>query len=167
MVLRRAKESDKSTIWDILQFAIAQRKAEGSDQWQDGYPNLQSIETDLVNEHAYVLEENGTILLYSAIIFGDDPAYKEIDGAWKTDQPYVVLHRVAVSPIAKGKGIATSFFKLVEELAIQNNYFSIRVDTNFDNIAMLRILEKLGYHYCGEVQMRGGVRKAFEKVLGS
>lgn len=167
MILRKANSNEIPTIWEILQFAIAQRKADGSDQWQDGYPNVQSIETDLANGDAYVLEENDTILLYAAIIFGDDPAYNHIDGAWKTNQPYVVLHRVAVAPIAKGKGVATSFFKLVEELAIQNNYFSIRMDTNFDNVAMLKIVEKLAYHYCGEVQMRGGKRKAFEKVLGN
>ena len=52
-----------------------------------------------------------------------------------------------------------------EEIAIQHNIFSIKVDTNFDNIAMLKIFESLGYVYCGEVTFRGGVRKAFEKVL--
>jgi hypothetical protein len=39
------------------------------------------------------------------------------------------------------------------------------VDTNFDNAAMLHILKKLGYTYCGEVYLAGGERKAFEKLL--
>jgi hypothetical protein len=30
---------------------------------------------------------------------------------------------------------------------------------------MLRVLEKLGYVYCGEVYFRGSARKAFEKKL--
>ena len=40
-----------------------------------------------------------------------------------------------------------------------------KVDTNFDNVAMLHILKKLGYTYCGEVYLAGGERKAFEKLL--
>ncbi len=39
------------------------------------------------------------------------------------------------------------------------------MDTNFDNTPMLRILEKLGYTYCGEVYFRGSARRAYEKVL--
>ncbi|MFW2135795.1 hypothetical protein ACK2M7_05865 [Chryseobacterium sp. TY4] len=35
----------------------------------------------------------------------------------------------------------------------------------FDNLAMLRIMDKLGYQYCEEIFVGGGVRKAFEKVL--
>ena len=30
---------------------------------------------------------------------------------------------------------------------------------------MLKILEKLGYTYCGEIVVRGTPRKAFEKLL--
>ncbi|WP_409450858.1 hypothetical protein [Epilithonimonas sp.] len=40
-----------------------------------------------------------------------------------------------------------------------------KVDTNFDNAAMLQILKKLGYTYCGEVYLAGSERKAFEKLL--
>lgn len=36
---------------------------------------------------------------------------------------------------------------------------------NFDNAAMLHILKKLGYTYCGEVYLAGGERKAFETSL--
>jgi hypothetical protein len=39
------------------------------------------------------------------------------------------------------------------------------VDTNFDNLPMLNIFEKLGYTYCGEVYFRGSARRAYEKVL--
>ena len=66
---------------------------------------------------------------------------------------------------AAGKGFATEIFRRIEEFSRKNGILSIKVDTNFDNAAMLRILEKLGYKYCGEVYFRGSARKAFEKVL--
>jgi hypothetical protein len=39
------------------------------------------------------------------------------------------------------------------------------VDTNFDNVPMLKIFNKLGYVYCGEVLLMGAPRKAYEKVI--
>jgi hypothetical protein len=53
----------------------------------------------------------------------------------------------------------------IEDFSINNHIFSIKVDTNFDNFAMLKIFEKMEYIYCGEVYFRGSPRKAFEKVL--
>lgn len=40
-----------------------------------------------------------------------------------------------------------------------------KVDTNFDNAAILHLLKKLGYTYFGEVYLAGGERKAFEKLI--
>ncbi len=165
MNLRKATPSEIPAIWEILQQAIARRKADGSEQWQDGYPNEQSIRNDLASGSAYVLVDHEQIIAYAAIIFGVEPAYNDIQGKWLTDGDYVVVHRVATSNEVIGKGIATHLFKLIEALALESNVFSIKVDTNFDNLAMLRILAKLDYVYCGEVFFRGSARKAFEKVL--
>ena len=57
-------------------------------------------------------------------------------------------------------------FRQIEKYAVNNNIFSIKLDTNFDNPSMINIFEKLGYMYCGEVFFRGSPRKAYEKVLG-
>ena len=57
------------------------------------------------------------------------------------------------------------FFGTLDDFARSKKVYSIKVDTNFDNLAMLAILEKLGYAYCGEVVFRESARKAFEKVL--
>jgi hypothetical protein len=37
----------KFPTFDILQQAIARRKADGSNQWQDGYPNPEVILNDI------------------------------------------------------------------------------------------------------------------------
>ena len=52
-----------------------------------------------------------------------------------------------------------------EKLAREKGVESIRIDTNFDNIPMLKIIEKEGYKYRGEVYFLGSARKAFEKIL--
>ncbi len=165
MILRKAIQSELSAIWEIIQYAIEQRRLDGSRQWQDGYPNEASIQQDLDKGYAYVVEENGAFLLYAAIIFDKEPAYEAIKGKWLSDGDYVVLHRVAASSLAKGKRVATTLFQMVEGLCLENKLYSIKVDTNFDNAPMLRILDKLNYVYCGEVYFRGGARMAYEKVL--
>jgi GNAT superfamily N-acetyltransferase len=165
MTLRKATLSEIPAIWEILQQAIVRRKQDGSQQWQDGYPNQQTIQTDLSNDCGYVLTDNDRIIAYAAIIFDNEPAYTDIQGKWLTNDAYVVIHRVATSNEVLGKGIATHLFQLIEELALESKVYSIKVDTNFDNIPMLKILAKLDYVYCGEVFFRGAARKAFEKVL--
>ena len=95
MNLRKAKQSELAIIWEIIQYAIEQRRLDGSQQWQDGYPNINTVQEDLEKGYAYVMEDNGMVLLYAAIIFGKEPAYEIIEGKWLTHDDYAVLHRVA------------------------------------------------------------------------
>lgn len=162
---RKAQFTDETEIWKILQQAILRRKKDGSNQWQDGYPNPETVKTDIEKEIGYVLTENGKVVAYCAIIYNFEPAYDAIEGKWLTNGNYNVVHRMAVSDEVAGKGYAKEVFRRIEAVSKENNIFSIKVDTNFDNLAMLHILEKLGYTYCGEVYFRGSARKAFEKVL--
>ena len=55
MILRKAKHSEQTNIWNILQDAIDQRKKDGSEQWQHGYPNEQTVYDDINNSYGYVL----------------------------------------------------------------------------------------------------------------
>ena len=162
---RIATEIDIPIIWEILQQAISRRKNDGSTQWQDGYPNLETVKADVEKGQNYVLTENGVVIVTAALIFNDEPAYDEIEGKWLSDGEFLVVHRVGVSNEVAGKGYAKKLFVLMEDFAKGNQVFSIKVDTNYDNLPMLKILEKLGYTYCGEVYFRGGARKAFEKLL--
>ena len=165
MVLRLAKIEEVATIWEILQDAIAQRKNDGSDQWQNGYPNEQTVKDDIQNGNGYVMINDNEIVAYAAIVFGIEQSYIDIKGKWLSNNDCVVVHRVATQESLKGKGIATQLFLLIEDFCNQKNIFSIKVDTNFDNLPMLRILEKLSYSFCGDIFFSGASRLAFEKVL--
>lgn len=162
---RKAQAAEKPQIWKIIQQAIVRRKQDGSQQWQDGYPNEEVIQRDIERGIGYVLLMGDTIVGYTAILFNDEPAYGDLKGTWLSTGDFAVVHRIAISDDYLGKGLAQKIMLLTEEIASQHNVFSVKVDTNFDNMAMLRIFDKLGYTYCGEVTFRGGVRKAFEKIL--
>lgn len=164
-IFRKAEQRDADQIWDILHQAIQRRKQDGSKQWQDGYPNPDVIQKDIEKNVGFVLTHGEKIIGYSAVIINDEPAYAGIQGEWLTNKDFVVVHRVAISENYLGKGLAAQILKHVEQYAIDNSINSIKVDTNFDNPAMISIFEKSGYVYCGEVYFRGSARRAYEKVL--
>ncbi|MCF6140952.1 GNAT family N-acetyltransferase [Flavobacterium sp. K77] len=162
---KKATTADHTFIWEILADAIVRRKTDGSTQWQDGYPNPTVVENDIRQGNGFVLLENHTIVGYCALIINYEPAYEAIEGKWLSDQDFVVIHRVAIAQEQLGKGLAKKIMTEIENYAMQHHIFSIKADTNFDNLPMLHLFEKLGYSYCGEVYFRGSARKAFEKVL--
>jgi len=162
---RKAAAEDLNQIWDIIEAAIKRRKEEGSNQWQDGYPNPEVVKADVEKDSGYVLMDGETVAGYCAILINDEPEYANLKGKWLTNGDFVLYHRVAVSEKYLGQGLAQRMLKHVEDFARANKIRSVKADTNFDNIGMLRIFEKLGYTYCGEVTFRGSARKAFEKVL--
>ena len=162
---RQADNADEPQIWNILQQAIERRRLDGSQQWQDGYPNPKTVSNDIVNGWGYVIEIENRVAAYAAIICEPEPAYESIEGRWLSTGEYVVMHRVAVVDEFIGRGLATEIFREAENIAMKSGLSSIKVDTNFDNVAMLSILQKLGYRYCGEVYFRGSARKAYEKLL--
>ena len=162
---RKAILTEIPAIWEILKEAIQRRKEEGSNQWQDGYPNPEVIQKDIENGQGFVLTDQETIVGYTAVLINDEPEYEKIIGKWQTHADFVVYHRVAIAPNYLGKGLAKKMLTCIEEFAIENNIYSVKADTNFDNKPMLALFEKLGYKYCGEVYFRGSARRAYEKVL--
>lgn len=165
MHLRKAATAEVDVIWAILQDAIAQRKQDGSTQWQNGYPNRQTVLEDIAHGEGYVLEHDGVIVAYAAVIARCEPAYAELEGQWLSAGAYLVVHRVARALHHAGRGIAAALLQQVQAHAVAQGIPSVRLDTNFDNAAMLRTLERLGYAYCGKVYYQGAPRLAFEKLL--
>lgn len=162
---KKAVSTQIPQIWTILEHAIARRKADGSQQWQDGYPNIEVITKDISQNAGYVLMENQDIIGYVAVMINNEPEYDNIKGKWLTTSDFVVFHRIAIGSTYLGKGFSKTILAFIEEFALQNNISSIKADTNFDNLAMLSLFKKLDYTYCGEVYFRGSARRAYEKVL--
>lgn len=165
VTFRKATMDDASIVWEILQQAILKRKEEGSNQWQDGYPNPDIVKRDVEKEVAFVLLVDEKITGYLAILINDEPGYENLEGKWLTNTDYVVFHRVAIAKEFLGKGLSKKMMDFIENYALQNNIFSIKADTNFDNTAMLHVFKNRGYVRCGKVYFRNSPREAYEKVL--
>lgn len=165
VIFRKATEEDVPYVAAILGEAVERMLAEGKRQWDYNYPNESHVRADVANGVGYVLESDSRVVAYGAVVFDGEPAYEHIDGKWLSDNEYVVVHRMAVLSTSQRSGVAKSFLSAVEHLALTKGLKSFKVDTNFDNIRMLALLEKTGFTYCGEIWYRKGPRKAFEKIL--
>jgi len=164
-LFRKAIHSDTDRIWQIILQAKEQMRRLNSHQWSDGYPAVENITNDINKGYGYVLCDADTVIAYGAVVFDGEPVYGKIQGNWLSDLPYVVLHRLAVAEEVKNRGVATSYMKEVMKLGKQKGVGSFRVDTNFDNHYMHKMLTTLEFTYCGEVFYDKGQRMAYEIVL--
>ena len=164
LIFRQAQSCETDRIMQIIRQAQARMHAAGSRQWQDGYPAPGHISADIGRNRGYVLCKPGvegplSVIAYGAVVFDGEPAYDAIDGQWLTDEPYVLVHRIAVADGERGRGVAAEFLHRVETLAQERGVKAFRIDTNFDNQTMLRLLERTGFTYCGKGVYRSGERK--------
>lgn len=163
--LRLGRIGEEALAMEIIAMAKAHLKQQGIDQWQTGYPDLPCIKRDMACGKGYFIVENGSVLGYLCVDFGGEPAYKALQGEWRTTEPYVVVHRLAFADSARGKGISQKAFQLVEQLSKGKGIRSFRVDTDADNSKMRYILAKCGFTYRGKIWFDNSEKIAFDKVI--
>lgn len=167
MEFRKAVKEDAMNIMNIIKGAQDQLKEQKIDQWQNGYPNIETILKDTEDQNGYVLIKNGNVVGYVVAIFGEEKNYKVIyEGKWLSNQEYVVIHRLAIDNRFKGLGLASIILRKIKELCLKKGIHSIKIDTHRDNNSMQRLLQKNGFTYCGILYLEdGSERIGFEKLL--
>lgn len=168
MLFRKSEKKDVKNIMEIINEAKDYFKNNGIDQWQNGYPNEESILKDIEEGENYVLcDEEEKVIASCAISFRGEKNYLIIEkGSWKTNTPYAVIHRVAVRSSLKGKGLSGILVKEAEKMCRGKEIKSIRIDTHQDNKSMQRLILKNGFEYCGIIYVEdGSERLAYEKIL--
>lgn len=163
--LTLAQKENILTVMRLMNDAKAFLKEQGIDQWQNGYPNEESIAADIEAAGGYLLTEGGMTVGYLYLGFDGEPTYQTIAGNWKTAGSYAVIHRLTISAAFRGQGLASAAFKLAERLVKERGVGSIRVDTGEANKRMQHVVTKNGFEYCGVVRVSDGERLAYEKVL--
>lgn len=162
MEIRLAFPNEVDAIMQVIEEAKKCLADAGSTQWQNGYPNTETIIEDIISGQAYVALEEGELLAYAAVTKSPEKAYEAIyDGNWEgKEAEYLVFHRIAVASDVQGKGVAQTF---LEGLIEGFDYLDFRSDTHAQNKVMQHIFEKLGFKQVGKVPV-DGERLAYQKV---
>ena len=164
--LRKVTEKEIPTALLFIEQAKAHLKEQGIDQWQDGYPNIDSIKDDVSAERGYFITAEGKPAGYLCLDFEGEPVYGQLDGQWKCSSGYAALHRIAVGDEYRSKGIGKLAFVACEALCREKGVYSIRVDTKDENPKMRHVVTENGFEYRGDVYYEScGKRMAFEKVF--
>jgi GNAT superfamily N-acetyltransferase len=166
LIIRRATVADLPAIVALVHAVVPLMNASGNFQWTAEYPNEAVFQQDIVRNHLWVAEQAGHLLGIAALTQDQDAEYADAD--WDVSEPALVTHRLAVSPLAQGKGVAQALLAQAEDEALALGLRTLRVDTNSENAATQRLFPKLGYRFAGEIKLafRPGLRFfCYEKRL--
>lgn len=157
-MIEKANLSQLPRIMEIYEQARAFMAQTGNpDQWGTAYPPEDMIRQDIDDGKCYVNVKDGEICAVFYFAVEADPTYGYIDGAWLSDAPYGVIHRIAVGE--NGRGVAAECFRFAFERC-----GNLRIDTHEQNIPMQRCLAKNGFLRCGIIYLEDGdPRIAYQK----
>ncbi len=164
-----------ATIEDIDEIMIAVEdarellKEEGNGQWQFGYPNRDDFINDIKNERLYVILDrlNNKEIASLFAISGYEESYHHLyEGKWKTDNEYLVIHRVAVKKKYRSQGYGKAVFEKAIEITKNKGIHSLRIDTHINNKLMIHLINLYGFEYCGKVVLPPNKdRVVFERII--
>ena len=157
-MIRPATAADISAVLPVFEAAKAIMRADGNhEQWgAPGFPGDALLLHDIARGGGYVIEKD-SIVAYFALLPSPEPTYDYIDGAWLTDEPYGIIHRIASYPDVHG------IFSAIIDFAAAR-YPHIRIDTHRDNRIMRHLIESAGFTYCGVIWLPDGTdRLAYER----
>ncbi len=123
-VIQKACIENKKAILTIIQDAVADMESKGIYQWDDIYPNEETINSDLSNDHLYVYIDNESVKGIMVLNEHQDKEYESI--CWKYNSGcQMVVHRLCVDPRFQGQGIARQLMAYAEEYGKESQYGSI------------------------------------------
>lgn len=162
MEIRQANPADLPALLTLYAGARHFMAENGNPtQWGTTLPTREMLEEDIAAARFYICEQDGGIAAAFCFHTQGDPPYRTIhDGAWLDDAPYGVVHRIASARTVKGAGK----FCLNWCLAQCGN---VRIDTHRNNRSMQCLLRKLGFVYCGIIDLENGLgeRLAYQKRM--
>ena len=164
--MRKAKISDLENIMLMYKSCVKGMLANGIYQWDDTYPNTETISQDLKVMTYYVAEIEGTIIGGINIDQNQDKTYLDID--WSdTSNQFLVVHRLAVKVEFWNDGIGKSLMLFTENLVLEKGLNSIRLDTYSGNPKAMEFYRKLGYSELGTINLKPNKNEyhCFEKII--
>lgn len=163
-IFRPAGLADYDEVLEVFQSAVGHMRSQNIEQWDEIYPDPNTLLEDIKSGQMYLLGEDGAI--FSAVVLNEDQAEEYQTGDWQyEDGRIAVLHRLCVHPGYQKKGIGRETILASEHLLVEMGYTTVRLDTFVENPHAVRLYESMGYSHAGKVVFRKGEFYLFEKQL--
>ena len=153
MFFRKATQQDLSAIVQIYDDTHTELEAGRlTIGWiRSLYPNEKTARESLKLDELFVAEDDGVIVGTAVINQRQVDVYKLAH--WQYDAPpeqVMVLHTLAISPKAFGRGYGRRFVEFYEQYALEQGCPYLRMDVNRINVKALRLYRHLGYREAGD-----------------
>jgi len=151
--LELAKKNDFETIIAFYDDVTERTPEMGTyARWQKGkHPTEEGISAYINEGSMYIYRERGVIVGAMAVTMYQGEDYHTIEWSQQVpDEKVAVIHILAVSPDAQGKGIGSEMIREAIRLAQNNDMQAIRLDALASNTPAHKIYERLGFEYRGK-----------------
>ena len=148
--VRPAKPSDLERIEEIYAYARDFMAKNGNpNQWGTTNPPTAQLKKDIAEGKLFVITDAETIHGVFFFWIGEDPTDGRLDGgAWRSDEPYGTIHRIAGDGSGDILKTAVSF--------AEGKIGHLRIDTHEDNHVMQSAVTKLGFQRRGIIYLENG-----------
>ena len=166
MIIRKAQTSDLGNIMFMYKSCVAGMLKNSIDQWDATYPNSEVIIQDIKAKTYFVAEENSIIIGGINIDQNQDKTYLAMDWQDKTNQ-FLVVHRLGVKEEFWKQGIGKKLMIFAENLVIEKELKSMRLDTYSGNPKAMKFYRRLGYRELGTINLKPDKNEyyCFEKII--
>lgn len=156
----RARGREKEKILQLYQSQVGSPCC----PWDDDYPSMYEIESDLSRGDLYVLkDENGELI--ASISIDREEEIEELTCWSKNLQPAASLSRLAVAKDLQNQGIARQMMQHAMGVLRKRGYKSVHFLVNRKNEKAIRSYAHMEFHVVGECQLFEQDFLCYEKEL--
>lgn len=152
-MIRKAVMADMEQIMAIVAHTIEMMNREGNPQWDENYPARVDFLEDIKAGTLFVWETDGLVEGMACVNCREPEEYAGVE--WAQKGPCTVIHRLAVAPESRGKGIGRALLTYAEKTAMDNGTRYLKSDTYGINEKMNGLLQRLGYTMRGKMSFKG------------
>jgi len=152
-MIRKAVLGDLNGVMEIMRKTISKMNAESNYQTDKNYYQEKDFRQDIEKGNLFVDEVSGIQLGFISVNKTEPAEYKGLN--WSSGEEAMVVHSMGVNPSYRRKGIGSELMEFAEELALKNNVFYLKTDTNSSNTNTIEFFAKCGYKFIGKMSFLG------------
>ena len=158
MLMRTAVREDIPAVLSLYRSVIGRPFC----VWNEEYPGMLEIETDLAYETLFLFYEDGILLGAVSVV-----PENELDGLpqWSAREKTAEIARVVVAPAHQGNGYAARMVQRVLKLLRLRGFCAVHLSAAERNIPACKTYDRLGFAKAGEADLYGHHFFLMEKQL--
>ena len=151
MTIKTAGTEHHSQLMSLYNRCIDDLNGRGIFQWNDKYPNDESVAACIDRREQYLLLDGDKIV--GTVVLNETQAEEWGQVDWQLNgHRLCVIHGLVIDPDEQGRGYGKAVLGLCEEFARSKGFSAMRLDVFPENRAAVGLYEKSGYIKRGAVE---------------